>query len=60
MRKEQEENKVREANDEVQKQIDDLKAKIRREQQEIAAIDKQMEQMKEDHAREMQELQSQL
>ena len=59
MRQERE-DKEKGANSEIQKQIDDLKAKIRKEQQEIQAIDKQMEQMKEEHAREMQELQAQV
>jgi predicted RNase H-like nuclease (RuvC/YqgF family) len=44
----------------TQAAIDELKAQIRREQQEIAALDKQMVQMKDDHANEMQQLQSQL
>ena len=44
----------------VKKQVDEIKAKIRREQQEIADIDKQMEAMKEEHNKEMQELQSRL
>ena len=60
MKKEQEENGYQDQNEKVQKTIDALKQKIKKEQQEIAAIDKQMAQMKEEHAREMQELQSQL
>lgn len=60
MRREQEENGYQDQNEKVQKTIEALKQKIKREQQEIAAIDKQMAQMKDEHAREMQELQSQL
>jgi uncharacterized sporulation protein YeaH/YhbH (DUF444 family) len=59
MKKEQEEQNYQEQNDKMQKEIESLKAKIRREHQEIAALDKQMEQMKENHAMEMQKLQSQ-
>lgn len=60
MQKEQEENNYDDANAKIQKQIDDLKAKIREEKNAIAQLDKQMQQMSEDHANEMQELQSQL
>lgn len=60
MEKEKEENNYDDVNSKIQKQIDDLKAKIRDEQNSIAQLDQQMKQMSEDHAKEMQELESQL
>jgi chromosome segregation ATPase len=44
----------------VQRRTEELQARIRHEQQEIAAIDRQMQQMREEHAREMQRLQAQV
>jgi uncharacterized sporulation protein YeaH/YhbH (DUF444 family) len=44
----------------TRQKIDDLKAQIRKEQQEIAALDRQMQQMRDEHANEMQQLQAQL
>jgi cell division protein FtsL len=44
----------------VQQKIEELKGKIRREQQETAALDKQMEEMKQEHAAAMQRLQGQV
>ncbi|OHT09947.1 hypothetical protein TRFO_21040 [Tritrichomonas foetus] len=60
MQKDQEANNYDDENAKIQKQIDDLKAKIKEEQQAIAQLDKQMAQMSDEHANEMQELQSQL
>jgi uncharacterized coiled-coil DUF342 family protein len=45
--------------DKVQGKVDELQGKIKQEQQAIAAIDRQMRQMREEHAREMQRLQGQ-
>jgi uncharacterized sporulation protein YeaH/YhbH (DUF444 family) len=60
MKKEQEAQNYEEQNDRLQKEIEGLKGKIRNEQQQIAALDKQMDKMKHDHAEEMQRLQAQV
>ena len=60
MEKEQQENKYDDVNAKIQRQIDEIKSQIRYEQQAISELDKQMSQMSEEHATEMQELQSQL
>jgi hypothetical protein len=60
MKAEQENTAYQEQNSRVHKQIDSLRAQIKQEQQEIAALDEQMAQMKADHAAEMQRLQSEL
>jgi hypothetical protein len=60
MRAEQAGMQHQEENSKVHQQIDSLKAQIRQEQQEIAALDQQMAQMKADHAAELQRLQSEL
>lgn len=44
----------------VKRQVDEIKARIRKEQQEIADIDKEMEKMKEEHNKEMQVLHAKL
>jgi len=49
-----------EEDDRTQKAIDGLRRRIREEQQEIAAIDQRTGEMRDAHAREMQELQSRL
>lgn len=60
MKQEQSQNKYQDVNDKIQKSIDSLKAKIRAEQQQISEIDQQIAGLKDQHAREMLELQSQL
>jgi small-conductance mechanosensitive channel len=44
--------------DKRQQKIDQLRAQVKREQQEIASLDEQMARMKEEHAKEMQRIQS--
>ncbi|OHT07507.1 hypothetical protein TRFO_24253 [Tritrichomonas foetus] len=60
MQKDQEANNYDDQNAKIQKQIDELKQKIKDEQKAIAQLDQQMAKMSDEHANEMQELQAQL
>ncbi|OHT13961.1 hypothetical protein TRFO_15728 [Tritrichomonas foetus] len=58
--KAQEEQKLQEKHENLQKQIDSLKQKIRQEQNEINGLDRQMRELQENHTNEILEYQSRL